>query len=150
MLIKTPCIGVCSTIYGDTVCRGCRRHDNEIIQWNQLHNNQKLIILSRLEKLMVAVVSRYLDVTDADLLQEKCKELAIRYYPTFPPVCWAYNILRTSADKISDISSYGICIRPEFAALSLPQLFQTIDDVLYTEAQAHKDAQIETQTEAPR
>ncbi|HBZ99754.1 MAG TPA: DUF1289 domain-containing protein, partial [Pseudomonas sp.] len=23
--IKTPCIGLCSTVYGDVVCRGCKR-----------------------------------------------------------------------------------------------------------------------------
>ncbi|KAA0952431.1 DUF1289 domain-containing protein, partial [Pseudomonas sp. ANT_H14] len=23
--IKTPCVGLCSTVYGDLVCRGCNR-----------------------------------------------------------------------------------------------------------------------------
>lgn len=32
--IKTPCIGLCSTVYGDLVCRGCKRFHHEVIQWN--------------------------------------------------------------------------------------------------------------------
>ncbi|MEC7008614.1 MAG: DUF1289 domain-containing protein, partial [Pseudomonadota bacterium] len=32
--IKTPCIGVCSTGIGDSVCRGCKRFSHEVIHWN--------------------------------------------------------------------------------------------------------------------
>ncbi|MCA4075779.1 DUF1289 domain-containing protein, partial [Pseudomonas kurunegalensis] len=31
--IKTPCVGLCSTVYGDTVCRGCKRFHHEVINW---------------------------------------------------------------------------------------------------------------------
>ena len=30
---RTPCIGVCSTTYGDDICRGCRRFRHEITSW---------------------------------------------------------------------------------------------------------------------
>lgn len=32
--IKTPCVGLCSTVYGDLVCRGCKRFHHEVIHWN--------------------------------------------------------------------------------------------------------------------
>jgi hypothetical protein len=31
--IKTPCVGLCSTVYGDLVCRGCKRFHHEVINW---------------------------------------------------------------------------------------------------------------------
>ncbi|MEM9624509.1 MAG: DUF1289 domain-containing protein, partial [Pseudomonadota bacterium] len=31
---RTPCVGICSTTYGDLVCRGCKRFAHEIVQWN--------------------------------------------------------------------------------------------------------------------
>ncbi|WP_317135104.1 DUF1289 domain-containing protein [Piscirickettsia litoralis] len=37
----TPCVGLCSTVYGDDVCRGCKRFYHEIIDWNQYDINQK-------------------------------------------------------------------------------------------------------------
>ena len=30
LIKRTPCIGVCSTTYGDDICRGCRRFRHEI------------------------------------------------------------------------------------------------------------------------
>ncbi|MEO1955257.1 MAG: DUF1289 domain-containing protein, partial [Gammaproteobacteria bacterium] len=37
--VKTPCIGVCSTVFGDEVCRGCKRFQNEVIEWNSYNNS---------------------------------------------------------------------------------------------------------------
>lgn len=33
--LLTPCVGRCSTVFGDNVCRGCRRYDKEVIEWNK-------------------------------------------------------------------------------------------------------------------
>ena len=42
--IRTPCIGVCSTVFGDTVCRGCRRFSHEVVNWNAYTDEQKTIV----------------------------------------------------------------------------------------------------------
>jgi len=47
--VKTPCIGICSTVYGDEICRGCQRTYQEVIQWNALSEEEKLKILKRIE-----------------------------------------------------------------------------------------------------
>ena len=39
--LKTPCIGVCSTVFGDDVCRGCKRFQHEVIQWNSYSDPEK-------------------------------------------------------------------------------------------------------------
>jgi len=37
----TPCVGVCSTIYGDETCLGCKRNFLDIIKWNGYTKEQK-------------------------------------------------------------------------------------------------------------
>ena len=39
--IKTPCIGICSTVFGDEVCRGCKRFQHEVITWNAYSDHEK-------------------------------------------------------------------------------------------------------------
>jgi len=53
--VKTPCIGVCSTVFGDEVCRGCKRFQHEIIQWNGYDDAAKRSVLNRLELLKVQI-----------------------------------------------------------------------------------------------
>ena len=38
---RTPCVGICSTTYGDEVCRGCKRFYFEVINWNKYDENEK-------------------------------------------------------------------------------------------------------------
>lgn len=45
----TPCAGRCSTVFGDQVCRGCRRFNHEVIQWNTYTAEQRLAVWKRLD-----------------------------------------------------------------------------------------------------
>ena len=45
----TPCAGRCSTVFGDSVCRGCRRFNHEVIQWNTYSAEQRLSVWKRLD-----------------------------------------------------------------------------------------------------
>ena len=45
----TPCAGRCSTVFGDLVCRGCRRFNHEVIQWNTYTAEQRLSVWTRLD-----------------------------------------------------------------------------------------------------
>ena len=49
MLSLTPCAGRCSTVFGDQVCRGCRRFNHEVIQWNTYTAEQRLAVWKRLD-----------------------------------------------------------------------------------------------------
>jgi predicted Fe-S protein YdhL (DUF1289 family) len=50
--IKTPCVGLCSTVYGDLVCRGCKRFHHEVIHWNGYDEEKKRAVWLRLEQLL--------------------------------------------------------------------------------------------------
>lgn len=131
-ITDTPCIGVCSTIYGDMVCRGCKRFYDEIIDWNGLSDEEKLVVLSRLNRLYEDTLSQYLTIVDAVLLQQKCQRFNVKIRPEFSPYSWAYLLLREGAEKIRDISKYGITLKQE--GHSLKALYQHIDDQLFATA----------------
>lgn len=40
----TPCIGVCSTTTGDSVCRGCGRTIDEIKCWVALSETERVMV----------------------------------------------------------------------------------------------------------
>ena len=44
----TPCVGRCSTVFGDQVCRGCRRFNHEVIEWNTYTAEQRMVVWQRL------------------------------------------------------------------------------------------------------
>lgn len=46
----SPCIGVCSTVLGDAICRGCGRRFEEVRDWHHLTAQQKREINQRLAK----------------------------------------------------------------------------------------------------
>mgnify|MGYP006200948357 CR=1 FL=1 len=49
MFRRTPCIGTCSTTYGDLVCRGCKRFNFEVINWNRYSEEEKLAVMGRID-----------------------------------------------------------------------------------------------------
>ena len=65
----TPCVGICSTTFGDLVCRGCKRFSHEIVDWNSYDDSQKEIIWERLEKIKEQVVGQIVRRKDEKLFQ---------------------------------------------------------------------------------
>ena len=39
---STPCLGICSTTYGDNVCKGCKRFVHEVISWNKYTTKERV------------------------------------------------------------------------------------------------------------
>ncbi|SDB89934.1 DUF1289 domain-containing protein [Acinetobacter boissieri] len=63
----TPCAGRCSTVFGDQVCRGCRRFDHEVIRWNNYTEEQHLAVWKRLDEQLDRILVPML--VHADILQ---------------------------------------------------------------------------------
>lgn len=60
---RSPCIGVCSTTYGDYVCRGCKRFAHEVVGWNQFTEAQRNLVWERLSTLLDQSLRDYLVIT---------------------------------------------------------------------------------------
>ena len=73
--VKTPCVGVCSTVFGDEVCRGCKRFQHEVIEWNGYTDFEKEIVWNRLESLKVLIMKSKIFIEDEILLKTKLDTL---------------------------------------------------------------------------
>lgn len=125
--LKTPCVGLCSTVYGDLVCRGCKRFHHEVTHWNAYQEEEKRAVLDRLELLLEQVVSGRFEVVDAALLEQQLIRYAVPYIAAQSPYCWVYLLLVKGGRQIRSLSAYGLAVRPSVSGLSLIDLRDQID-----------------------
>jgi predicted Fe-S protein YdhL (DUF1289 family) len=140
--IKTPCVGLCSTVYGDLVCRGCKRFHHEVIQWNGYDEAAKRAVWLRLEKLLVQVMEATLEVFDTQRLREQLLQRKIRFVEQQSPYCWAYQLIARGARVIVNLEAYGLVVLPEFRDWDLPQLRDAIDREFFILSEAHYERYI--------
>ena len=141
--VKTPCIGVCSTGIGDSVCRGCKRFAHEVIHWNAYSDGQKQIIEQRLMSFLAQIVAGKLLVVDEALLRWQLDEQQITYLPGQSPYTWAYQLIRAGASQIDDVSRYGLQLVSAFRETPLKQLRLLIDEEFYQLSRAHYERYFE-------
>ena len=135
---STPCLGICSTTYGDDVCRGCKRFIHEVINWNSYSNDEKEIVNSRLEEFKVTILSHRFKVTDAELLSSKLKEHAINFNDALDPITWIFDLLRASSRDL-DLELFGLELLPDHRTFSLSSIKDEINTELFELSQAHFD-----------
>ena len=135
---STPCLGICSTTYGDDVCRGCKRFIHEVINWNSYSNDEKEIVNSRLEEFKVTILSHRFKVTDAELLSSKLKEYAINFNDSLDPITWIFDLLRASSQDL-DLELFGLELLPDHRTFSLSSIKDEINTELFELSQAHFD-----------
>ena len=140
--VKTPCIGVCSTGIGDSVCRGCKRFAHEVIDWNSYSPQQKRVVDGRLSGFLSQCVSNKLLVTDLSLLQWQLSVQQITHTPSHDEYCWVYSLLKAGAGQIEDTSGFGFEVRQDYRELSLKALRELIDEEFFILSQAHYDRYI--------
>ena len=135
--VSTPCVGLCSTTYGDSVCRGCKRFAHEIVDWNRYDDQQKSAVLSRLTQLMLDVVSRYLLVTDAQRLQAALDSHSLRYRKDQPPECWAYDLFRQTRGQFARLADLGLSKNLEAEALSYGEIWNAMNSEYLAVSEGH-------------
>jgi hypothetical protein len=137
--IRTPCIGVCSTTFGDTVCRGCKRFLHEVVNWNGYTGEQKQIIWTRLDSLLRLVVSNYVVVSDPGRLRQQLEYQNIRFQAELSPEGWVPELLKASGQQPLDWPAFGLTPLAEALTLLPGQLYQQISEEMHALSQAHYD-----------
>ncbi|WP_097084022.1 MULTISPECIES: DUF1289 domain-containing protein [unclassified Pseudomonas] len=140
--IKTPCVGLCSTVYGDAVCRGCKRFHHEVVNWNGYDEAQKRAVWLRLERLLVQVMQAKLEVFDPGLLRQQLTQRQIRFVASQSEYTWAYQLIARGARMINQVELYGFVLLPEFRDWSLPDLRDAIDREFFLLSEAHYERYI--------
>jgi uncharacterized protein len=135
--VKTPCIGVCSTGIGDSVCRGCKRFSHEVIDWNSYTAQQKHAVDDRLSGFLSQCVSNKLRVLDVPLLQWQLGVQQIRFVARHDEYCWVFSLLKAGAGQIENAHDYGFEVDLRYRQLPLTALRDIIDQEFYILSEAH-------------
>ena len=134
--VKTPCIGVCSTVFGDEVCRGCKRFQNEVIDWNGYQDSQKIAVLSRLESLKTQIMESKISIVNKKLLQNQLDTLDIKYVIEDNPFCWVFDLLRQASQSIDSLQDFGVVLKGGVEN-NLFELKKVIESELFSLSEAH-------------
>lgn len=147
--VKTPCVGICSTGIGDSVCRGCKRFSHEVIHWNGYTEAQKRIIDQRLENFLAQIVETKLRVVDPALLKWQLDVQQIRYPAHKSHYIWAYELLRAGAGQIKQLGDFGLALDAEYRDMDLKALRLAIDAEFYILSEAHYQRYFNAGNQAP-
>lgn len=142
--VRTPCIGVCSTGIGDTVCRGCKRFQHEVIDWNAYSEAEKRIVDARLADFLSQSVANHLQVVDIDLLRWQLEVQQIRFNASHDQYCWLFSLLKAGASQIQDTEKFGFIRQPDFATEELVVIRDRIDQAFWVLSTAHYERYIAT------
>ena len=142
---RTPCVGICSTTYGDLVCRGCKRFAHEIVQWNGYDATQQDAVRERLTRLRDEILEAILVCDQPGLLQAALSEAGLT---DLAEKEGQYQLLRFMVRREQSLASAGLALSagavahpepskqptPEFDTLHAMQL---LDAESYRRAKAH-------------
>ena len=134
---STPCIGICSTTFGDDVCKGCKRFSHEITNWGKFSTDEKAVINSRLEQFKTTILEEKFSISDSELFESKMNEFSINFNSSLDPITWIFDLLRASSNKDLNVNDFGVEILPAFSDLSLIELRDLINQEMLQLSEAH-------------
>ena len=134
---STPCIGICSTTFGDDVCKGCKRFSHEITNWGKFSTDERAVVNSRLEQFKITILEEKFIISDSNLFESKMNEFSINFNSSLDPATWVFDLLRASSNEDLDLSDFGIEILPKFSNLSLLELRDLINQEMLQLSEAH-------------
>lgn len=106
----SPCVGLCSTTYGDLVCFGCKRFATEVRAWTSADLPRKQAIWQRLSDLVTPLMAEYVIITNEQHLRDKAQQLQLRFYDPIPPLHIAWILLRKQLPLVAKkgIITFGL------------------------------------------
>ena len=142
--VRTPCIGVCSTGIGDSVCRGCKRFSHEVIDWNAYNEAEKGIVDKRLAEFLSTCMQQKFVVEDPDLLRWQLDVQLVRFNPQHDEYCWLFALLKAGANQIKDPVKYGFRIQGARQTDTLVELREQVDRAWWELSVAHYERYLAT------
>ena len=134
---STPCIGICSTTFGDDVCKGCKRFSHEITNWGKFSTDERAVVNSRLEQFKITILEEKFTISDTELFESKMNEFSINFNSSLEPITWIFDLLRASSNKDLNVNDFGVEILPAFSDLSLIELRDLINQEMLQLSEAH-------------
>jgi predicted Fe-S protein YdhL (DUF1289 family) len=116
---STPCLGICTTTFGDEVCKGCKRFSHEIVSWTKYSIEEREIVNDRLEKFKVQILKDRFEVFDDKLLSKNLDQMGINFNHSLNPLTWIYDLFRAAGSQTFDLENFGIKSLKNFDALKV-------------------------------
>lgn len=105
---ESPCIGFCSTVYGDDVCRGCNRYFEEVIHWERLSSEDKDKAIERIHAVLRQAVSEYVTVVNQDMLNAQLAKHQVPLPEVDSAEARVLALFYFGSHFMSNISAYGL------------------------------------------
>tara|TARA_R110000772_G_scaffold211149_1_gene321815 strand:- start:1777 stop:2235 length:459 start_codon:yes stop_codon:yes gene_type:complete len=136
--IKTPCIGICSTTsLGDKICRGCKRFNFEVINWNSYSDQEKLAVFSRIDLFSEQILKGKFHIYSLSKLQDVLHDFRFFYVPELSPYCWLHGLLQKYGYRIKSLDEIGVELSPEFRNRKVDEVMALVNEELQTLSEAH-------------
>ena len=132
----TPCVGLCSTVYGDQVCRGCKRFSQEIIAWNALTQTQRAAVWQRLRQLLEPLLHERIEVLSVLVLRQTLLQMSPGLPEDMPVMLLAHRALLRAVDHDA-LKQMGIRLRPEQEMKPLKQVREELDRQFFAVSEAY-------------
>ena len=136
----TPCVGICSTTYGDLVCRGCKRFAHEIVQWNGYDEDQQQRVWQRLKSMRDEVLGQIVFCSEPQRYVDYCQNVELADQQSSDDI---YAVIVHLAQNTRFLEAAGLAFnddwRPQQLTTETDSLaaLQLLDAESYVRAQAH-------------
>ena len=143
---STPCVGICSTTYGDLVCRGCKRFAHEIVAWNSYTQDQRDRVWRRLFELRDQATALHVTVSNAQVLRDAGLAARLVRQADMSLLTLGYEMLRRRARELESVEQVGL--RPLHDEVSHPVAVRdAIDAEFHLRSMAHFERSFHTPVE---
>ena len=142
VFLSSPCIGFCSTTYGDDFCKGCYRHFQTVIQWETLSDDKKNEFYQKISMTTDKIFSQYVQFSDKELFDKVLDEFSIEHSPEYS---LSYALLRLLQKHSLSLKDRDIgCQLKEKKTWS--EFYMMIDKKLYQQVIAPEQKNINEKT----
>ena len=105
---STPCLGICTTTFGDEVCKGCKRFAHEIVCWTKYTQEEREIINFRLEQFKIQILKQRFKVFDKELFSKHLDQMGINFNHSLDPLTWVFDLFRAIGTQEIELSVFGV------------------------------------------
>lgn len=134
-------MGICSTTYGDLVCRGCKRFAHEIIAWNGFDESQRDLVWSRLLELRDTCVRDVVYSGSRSEMEATCSARGLPVDNDSSALSLTYELLRRALNEPQILDDSGIRLREQATPI---EALKAIDDLFLQRSQAHYERAFKT------
>jgi len=130
-VVKTPCIGVCSTGIGDSVCRGCKRFAHEVINWNSYTEEERRVVMKRLDTLLSPLIQSRIVIKNEGLLIEQLTAQKVKMMPQLSIWSSVYEAIRSFGSQLKSLESIGCEMTYDWKDSTIAELKTALEEEFY-------------------